>query len=123
MIIGKRRTPNIIYRYSKKLFSGVFCILCLDGNHALGQEHVHRVYTVVLGLQFVYTPRCTQTRFGVYIPDMHVCFCHISSAYTSTLHESFYVIDLASAHMPARVRNEKRVVSSTCHMPALSSLN
>ena len=61
----------------------------------------------MLSLQFVYTPRCTQTRFGVYVPDMHAYFCHTSSVYTSTLHESFYVINLASARMPARVQNEK----------------
>ena len=72
-----------------------------------------RVYTVMLSLQFVYTPRCTQTRFAMYLLDMHVCFCHTYSAYTSTLRESFYIINLASGHMPARMQNEKRVLSNT----------
>ena len=31
-------------------------------------------------------------------------------SYAYALHEGFYVIDLASARMPARVQNEKRVV-------------
>ena len=30
---------------------------------------------------------------------------------------------LASAHMPAHMQNEKRIVSSTCHTRALSTLN
>ena len=36
------------------------CILCLDGNHTLVQERVHRVYSIILGQRFVYTPRCSK---------------------------------------------------------------
>ena len=36
-------------RYNKTIFSGV-CILCHKVNHILVHEHVHRVYTAVLGL-------------------------------------------------------------------------
>ena len=33
------------------------CILCHDWNHNydLVQGHIHRVYTIILGLQFIYT--------------------------------------------------------------------
>ena len=46
-------------------------------NHALVQEHVHRVYTVILGSQFIYMPMHMQTWFGMYITDMHACLCKL----------------------------------------------
>ena len=66
-------------------------------------------------LQSVYMPRCTQTSFGMYAPDIHACSMHTSSAYTSSLHESFYVINLACARVPACMWNEKHVVLSMCY--------
>ena len=36
-----------------------------------------RVYTVFLGLQFIYTWTYMRTRLGVYITDMHVCLCKL----------------------------------------------
>ena len=115
--------PRVIFEICRGTPEDTRFFVNLVESCTVGQEHVHRVYTVVLGLQFIYMPRCTQTRFGVYVPDMHACFCHTSSAYTSTLHRSFYVIDLASTCIPACMQNEKGVVLSTCHTRALSTLN
>ena len=94
VIISKRYTSKyMIYRlylYSKKFFSGV-CILCHDGNNTLVQQHVHRVYIVILGLQFIYTSKCIQTRFGMYLMCTHPCanYHAHTSVYMSALHESF----------------------------------
>ena len=56
------------------------CIFCHDGNrnYTLVQEHVHRVNTFILGLQFVYTSTCMQARLGVYVTDIHTCSCKLS---------------------------------------------
>ena len=48
---------------------------CND-NHTLLQEHIHRVYAVILGLQFIYMSTCMQTR--LYVTDMHMCLCELS---------------------------------------------
>ena len=42
------------------------------------KEQVHRVYTVILDLQFIYTSMCMQKRFGMYITDMHMYLCKLS---------------------------------------------
>ena len=43
----------------------------------LVQNHVHKVYTVILGLQFIYTSTCLWTRFGVDLTDIHTCLCKL----------------------------------------------
>ena len=65
-------------------------------------------------------------RQGARKPDLactYLTCTHASATCLVRTRALFYVIDLASACMPARVQNEKRVVSSTCHTRALSSLN
>ena len=77
--------PQIWYKgfisFLVKTLSGV-CVLCYDWNHnhTIVQEHVHRVYTVILGLKFIYKSTCMQPKFGMYITDMHMCklsFTHL----------------------------------------------
>ena len=57
----------------------------------VAQQHVHRVYIVILGLQFINTSKCIQTRFGMYLMCTHACanYHAHTSVYTSALHESF----------------------------------
>ena len=52
---------------------------CHNGNHihAFVQEHVHRVYTIILGVQFISMSMCMRARFGVYVTDMHNCLCKL----------------------------------------------
>ena len=79
-----------LYLYSKKFFSGVR-IMCHDGNNTLVQQHVHGVYIVILGSQFINTSKCMQTRFGMYLMCTYACanYHAHTSVYTSAMHESF----------------------------------
>ena len=66
MIIGKKHTLKYgiwALALQQETVSGV-CVSCHKGNHnhTLIQEHVHEVYAVILGLQFIYKSMYMQTR-------------------------------------------------------------
>ena len=74
----------------------------LRGNHTLVYEHVHRTYSIILGLQFA----CTQYKFGVCPSHAHVhlkIVVHMSSAYTRALNDRFDFINLVCTRMLARM--------------------
>ena len=69
MIIGKRytfKTIDFSFTVSNSLVGFVSCVT-REPHLSTVHEYVHRVYIGVLGLQFVYMPKCTQSRFSVCI--------------------------------------------------------
>ena len=94
------------FSLKEETLSGV-CVLCQNWNHnhTLVQEHVHRVYTIILACLTVHTYVNVYVNQVWRVYNRHACMLmqiimHTSNAYTSALHESFYVIDLC-VHMHA----------------------
>ena len=94
--------------YYCKIFCSGISALCHNGNHSLVQVHVYRAYTIILGLQFLYMPRCMQTRFNVFMQII----MQTSHVHTSTPNTSSIFLAHAVIHM-CKIQNELcRVVAA-----------
>ena len=113
MTVDKRHTPKSIgFSYTV-----IISFLCHEENHTLVHDHVHRVYTAFLGIQFACMPKCMQSKLGMCIPDIHVCDRFDIINLVQYAHAYLY-----SMHM-LTCTHVKCVLSSPYCMSVLSSLN
>ena len=81
----KGTPPNMVYGlklYSKNSYWCLHVVSWWDS--LLSTRTCSKSSAVILGLQFIYTSMCMQTRFGMYIADIHPCLCKL--LYTCLVH-------------------------------------
>ena len=104
---------------SKTFFSRIY-VLYHEGGYTLVHEHVYRVYSAALGLQFACTPNSNLAcAFLTYMRALCTCLVRTRELCTICLMSAIFCTD-AGLHVCG---NEKRVVSCPCCMRVLSILN